>query len=189
MKSSSSKQWKSELIEKLDTDNYLYWHEKHQIISLFDDVRYDRSDIDILSTSMRKHIGLILKSLGCIHKAGNRYISPVGLSLWMPKPSVLGASSFDATRYTPRQPGDIYILTPTQAVAYWLDHASLEEAVPAIVDMMRSQPCNLRKLEDQINKNSQRNTYLQAMPYLRRELRLSQEDPKLKFKRSLGSVF
>ena len=137
MSNFSNQDWESELLKSIDEDKDLMWHPQHRIISVFDDVRYDRSDIDLLTTSMRKHIINLLKSLDCSLKRGNQLIAPNGTSLWMPKPSVLGASCFDITRYTPREIRDIYILTPTQTAAYWFEHSDLDVAVEGIEAMLK----------------------------------------------------
>ncbi len=189
MKKTTTTDWQASLIMAIERDPYLYWHQQLRIISVFDDVRYDRSDLDLLSPAMRQHIVKQLKQLGCKQARGQQLISPNGNVLWMPKPSVLGSSTFDIGKYTKRAEHDIYILTPTQAAAYWLDNGELEPAVEAIANMIKQQPCNLRKIEDHIGSNPKRKAYIQAMPYLRKVLRESQEQPEMKFKRSLGSVF
>lgn len=185
----NQEQWFSELKAMIDKDSYLYWQEDAAIISVFDDVKYDRSDIDLLSPSMRRYITEKLKLLHCQLARGTHLISPHGLSLFMPKPSVLGASSFDITRYQKRDEGDIYILTPTQCAAYLLDNLSLEQAVAEIAKMLPSQPINLRKLEDHMRQSSQRNRMLEALPFLRYELRQAQEQAHMRHKRHIGSVF
>ena len=179
----SAADWQHALIEHVDADELLYWHADQRILSVFDDSRFDRSDIDILSPAMRQHVIASLKTLDCQLVRGNQLIAPHGISLWMPKPSVLASSPFDATRYQRRASDDIYILTPTQAAAYQLEHCQLDIAVKAIADMMPEQPCNLRKLEDFITQDSARQRYLAAMPYLRNCLREAQEQPHMRFKR------
>lgn len=183
-------EWLHALAADIEKDKYLHWHEDINAISVFDDVKYDRADVDMLTPAMRKYITNYLVERGCKLKSGASVIhKALGLTFILPKPSVLGASPFDITRHFPRNDGDIYIFTPTQTAAYLFDHVDLESAVEQMSEMIKQQPVNLLKLEDAIGKQAKRQDYLQAMGYLTYCQRQSIEQPGMRFKRSLGSVF
>lgn len=180
----------SSLHEAISEDDYLFWVDSIHVLSVFDDIKYDRSDIDILSPAMRRYTAKFLKNQGYHQKSGQCFASKNGPhKLWMPKPSVLGASPFDITRYISREENDAYILTPTQTAAYLLDTLTLDTAVKEIALLIEQQPINLLKLRDHIPKYSDRNRYAEAFPYLRYCQRQVIENPRMRFKRSLGSVF
>lgn len=172
------------------SDSYLHWVDEINVLSVFDDVLYDRSDIDILSPAMRHFAAKFLKHQGYKQINGQCFSSQDRKEkLWMPKPSVLAASPFDIARYVKRSEGDALILTPTQTAALLLDSLKLDKAVEAIVLLIEQQPINLLKLHDHIPEYHQRNAYVEAFPYLRYCQRKVVENPKMRFKRSLGSIF
>lgn len=183
-------QWLQDLITLIDKNDYLMWHHDIRVISVFDDIKYDRSDIDILSPAMRKFAVNIFKEFDCQQSRGTRIDTPTkGLRIWLPKPSVLGASPFDITHHHTREKQDIYLLTPTQTAAYWFDHEPLQQAVDNIAEMVKQQPINLLKLSDMLHNKPERQDILQAFGYLRYCQRIAIEQPSMRFKRSLGSVF
>ena len=107
---------------------------------------------------------------------------------WLSKPSVaLAASPYDATRYLPREQDDIYILTPTQAAAYLLDHLPLEAAVTAIETLGAQQPMNVGKLEDYMPEHFDKPVYRGALNYLYTQQKAVSVQPRMKFKRALGN--
>lgn len=186
----NKEQWFDRLIASIEKDKYLHWHSEINAISVFDDVKYDRADVDMLTPAMRKYIANYLVHRGCQLKSGTAIIhKDLDLTFILPKPSVLGASPFDITHHFPRNESDIYILTPTQSAAYLFDHIELDSAVESISKMIKKQPVNLLKLEDAIGTQVKRQAYLQAMGYLTYCQRQALEQPNMKFKRSLGSVF
>lgn len=183
-------EWLQGLIAHIEKDKYLHWHNEIHAVSVFDDVHYDRADVDMLTPAMRKYVTTCLTDFGCKLKSGTNIIHKnLGITFILPKPSVLGASPFDITKHFPRNEGDIYIFTPTQAAAYLFDHIELETAVKCMSEMIKEQPINLLKLEDTIGKQSKRESYLQAMGHLTYCQRHVVEQPGMRFKRSLGSIF
>jgi hypothetical protein len=160
------------------------------VISVFDDVKYDRSDIDILGPGMRRYVTKFLTALDCKTRSGSCIVHrQSGLNCWLPKPSVLAASPFDITRYQPRDPEDIYILTPTQTAAYLFQHMDFDLAIIAIFEMIKTQPVNLLKLLDTLETHRERQYYAPVVRYLLDCQKQGVKQAGMKFKRSLGSVF
>jgi hypothetical protein len=181
--------WLEQVIDGIKTDGYLYWLPEIGVISVYDDNLYDRSDSDLLSPGMRRHIAQFLKQFGGHQKRGTCIAAPDALGhFWLSKPSfALGASPYDATRYLPREQDDIYILTPTQASAYLLDHLPLPAAVTAIESLGAQQPMNIGKLEDYMPEHFDKPVYRGALNYLHTQQKAVSVQPRMKFKRTLGS--
>jgi hypothetical protein len=179
--------WFEQVIDGISADKYLYWLPEIGVISVYDDSLYDRCDVDILSPGMRSHIVKFLKQHGCRQKRGNCIAAPDSIGhFWLSKPSIVLASSpYDATHYLPRQAGDVYILTPTQASAYLLDNLPLHAAVAAVEELGKQQPMNIGKLEDFMPEDFNRG----AFTYLRTQQKAVRAQPGMKFKRALGSFF
>jgi hypothetical protein len=186
-----SSPWFEQIIEEINTDDYLYWLPQIGVISVYDDSLYDRSDLDILSPGMRRHAVNLITQHGCRQKRGACIAAPGSIGhFWLSKPSVLLASSpYDATCYLPREQGDIYILTPTQTSAYLLDNLPLQTAVAAIEALGKQQPMNIGKLEDYMPEHYDKPTYRGAFSYLRTQQKAVRANSGMRFKRSLGSFF
>ncbi|MEN9061721.1 hypothetical protein [Ponticoccus litoralis] len=114
----------------LDRDPYLCLADRGlRLVSVFDDLRYDRADMDMLNGPMRRRLVAALAPLGVRQGRGSRLDCPVtGLRLHMPKFRALGASPFDALRDTVRAPTDYAVLTPTQAACAIIDAHSTDAA-------------------------------------------------------------
>ena len=77
--------------------------EKLKLISVFDDLKYDRSDLDMMSPAMRQHAIKHLKPLEFKQVSGNVLLhKDSNIRCLIPKFHALGASPFDIIRYTPR---------------------------------------------------------------------------------------
>ncbi|MEM6846789.1 MAG: hypothetical protein AAF580_01770, partial [Pseudomonadota bacterium] len=123
------------------------------LLSVFDDLRYDRSDADMLSPTMRRHVSEKLRPLGFKQISGTTFENPAAdVRFLMPKSHALGASPFDISRYTPKREQDFYVLTPTQAACQIIDNYSLDFAVDAIKDLISRQPVNLLRLADYLER-------------------------------------
>lgn len=182
--------FQQKLIKAIGSNDYLLWHESLGVISVFDDIQYDRSDIDILGPGMRRYVSQFLTTLDCKARSGRCIVHrDSGVKFWLPRPSVLAASPFDITRYQPRDAGDIYILTPTQTAAYFFQQIDFDWAIIAIGEMIKSQPVNLLKLEDTLQHQRERSYYAPVLRHLLNCQKLWVKHNKMKFKRSLGSVF
>lgn len=132
--------------------------ERLKLISVFDDLKYDRADMDMLSGPMRRRIVSKLTPLGFKQVSGamleNRELD---IRMHMPKFRALGASPFDATRDTPRRPQDYFILTPTQAACLMIDSYPLSDAIEKLEALVMQQPVNLLRLSDYLeSKDSHR---------------------------------
>jgi hypothetical protein len=183
--------WFEQLVDGINADDYLYWLPEIGVISVYDDGLYDRSDLDLLSPGMRRYVAQYLTQHGCRQKRGTCIAAPDSLGhFWLSKPSVLlAASPYDVTRSIPRQPDDIYILTPTQASAYLLDNLPLQPAVAAIEALGKQQPMNIGKLEDYLPEHFDKPDLRGAFTYLRTQQKAVRAQSGMKFKRALGSFF
>lgn len=183
--------WFEQLVDGINDDDYLYWLPEIGVISVYDDGLYDRSDLDLLSPGMRKHVIHYLKQHSCRQKRGTCIAAPDSLGhFWLSKPSVrLAASPYDATRSISRQVDDVYILTPTQASAYLLDNLPLQLAVAAIEALGKQQPMNIGKLEDYMPEHFDKPDYRGAFTYLRTQQKAVRAQSGMKYKRALGSFF
>ena len=160
---------------------------KLRLISIFDDLRYDRSDVDIVSLAMRNHSNLRLGSLGFRQISGNVLQHEAsGIKCLIPKFRALGASPFDTTRYTPRGEHDYYILTPTQTACQYVDGYPLEQAVERVTGLITRQPINLYKLLDYLERKSKHQEFAKAIGHLRLVQREAVISEPLKSRRALG---
>jgi hypothetical protein len=182
--------FQQQLITAIGKDDYLLWHESIRVISVFDDVKYDRSDIDILGPGMRRYVTKFLTGLGCKTRSGSCIVHRHSeLNFLLPKPSVLASSPFDITRYQSRERKDIYILTPTQTAAYLFQHMDFDLAIIAIFEMIKTQPVNLLKLQDTLQHHRERQYYAPVLRYLLACQNQGVKQEQMKFKRSLGAFF
>ena len=184
---------KSPIISKgPDFSPFMYLaDEKLRLISIFDDLSYDRSDLDILSPSMRKHAISKLIPLGFKQISGNILEHPASRDRCLiPKFHALGASPFHITSYTPRNENDFYILTPTQSACQIIDRYSHEIAFEKIEALIKKQPINIRKISDHLeqNKNSTHRLFSPAMRELLSIQRQAVKKEPLRGKRALGRI-
>ena len=163
--------------------------EKLRLISVFDDLKYDRSDLDMMSPAMRGHVIKQLKLIGLKQISGNVLLhADTDIRCLIPKFHALGASPFDITRYTPRGENDFYILTPTQTACQFVDHYSLEEAVDRIKALITLQPINLYKILDYLEHKPKHEEFARAIGHLRLIQREAVASEPLKTRRALGSM-
>ncbi|WP_224824360.1 hypothetical protein [Cognatishimia sp. MH4019] len=119
------------------------------LFSVFDDLKYDRSDVDMMSPGMRRHAIQKLGEAGFKQVSGRvLHNAAEDISCHIPKFHALGSSPFDITRYTPKRARDYYILTPTQTACQIIDGYELEEAVTKLEALVKQQPVNVFKLRD-----------------------------------------
>jgi len=155
-------------------------NEPDNIISVFDDTRFDRSDIDLLSPSMRRHVLNQLTALGFKQVSGRvLHHAEDDIRCIMPKPSVLAASPFHITHYERKRPEDYYVLTSTQTACLMIDLHPLEQALEAIIDLQQSQPINVNKIEDYLDYSNRHKEFLPAIPHLRYQQRIAIEKHRL----------
>lgn len=140
------------------------------MISVFDDLRYDRADADLLSPGMRNHVDKKLTSAGFKQESGRVFQhSDNGIRCIIPKSHALGASPFDITRYTPKEEADYYILTPTQTACQFIRYLSVQKAVESIDQLVKTQPVNLIRIGDYLDYESNYKAFAGAIPHLQRQ--------------------
>lgn len=161
--------------------------ERLRLFSIFDDLKYDRSDADMLSPAMRNHAIAKLKKIG-FRQVSGAVLEDKGADrrCLMPKSHALGASPFDITRYTPRRAQDFYILTPTQTACQFIDHYDHDDAVERIVHLIHIQPINLNRLMDYLEHTKAHREFLKAIKFLRKTQDEAIKSEPLKRRRALG---
>jgi len=160
-----------------------------RLLSVFDDLKYDRADADMLSPGMRMFLARTLKPLGFNQKSGNVFVEPAsGVRCLLPKSHALGASPFDILLYTERQPIDYFVLTPTQVACQFIEAYDLEEAVERTKDLIRQHPINILKLVDYLEHKPQHEAFQAAIGHLRYVQREAIETKDLRRLRPLGFI-
>lgn len=157
-----------------------------RLISVFDDLRYDRADMDMLSPPMRTHVLQKLAPFGFRQTSGTVIENKTAdIRCYMPKFRALGASPFDITRYTERRRQDYYVLTPTQTACLLVNHYKLEEAVQRVAKLVQTQPINLFRLMDYLEHTPTHRDFLQAIGHLKYVQREAVESEPLCRRRAL----
>ncbi|MEM1380319.1 MAG: hypothetical protein AAGH41_06810 [Pseudomonadota bacterium] len=161
--------------------------ENLKLISVFDDIKYDRADADMLSPAMRQHLVKTLKPLGFKQTSGTVLKhQATGVRCIIPKFHALGASPFDITQFTDKGADDYYVLTPTQTACQFIDNYGLEEAVSAIRTLIKSQPINIYRLMDYLEAKPAHEAFFQAIGHLKYVQREAIEGKTLRRMRALG---
>jgi len=156
-------------LTSLTKDPYLYVSDESlNLISVFDDLKYDRADMDILSGPMRSRVLAKLTPLGFRQVQGNLIEhGSLDIQMHIPKFRALGASPFDAVRDSPRREQDYYILTPTQTACQMIDSLPTEAAVEAISILVKKQPVNLLRIFDYLDKTGAHEAFRPAIGHLK----------------------
>ena len=120
-----------------------------RLISVFDDLRYDSADLDMISPAMRDHVITRLIPLGFKQVSGSILLHKATVVRCMiPKFQALGALPFNITRYIPSTEQDFYVLTPTQTACQYVNFYQHAEAVKRVKALIIRQPVNLYKVLD-----------------------------------------
>lgn len=171
----------------LNSDPYLHVVTEDRLVSVFDDLRYDRADADWMSQAMRMHAIGKLKPLGFGQTSGtvleNR---EAGVRLHIPKFHAQGASPFDITRYTPKREQDYYLLTPTQVACRFIDTYGRDEAVERIKTLIAKHPVNLYRLLDYLERKPAHRAFAEAFGHLKYVQREAIASEPLCRRRALG---
>lgn len=172
----------------LNNDPYLQIADRGLgVLSVFDDLKYDRADADILSPAMRRHAVQKLAELGFRQISGTVLEeAQSGLRVLIPKFHALGASPFDATRYTPKRPQDLYLLTPTQTACMLVDTYGTDEAVDRIKSLISKHPINIYRLMDYLDGSAKHRDFLSAIGHLKYVQREAISSEPLSRRRALG---
>ncbi|MCA0930605.1 hypothetical protein [Ruegeria profundi] len=161
--------------------------EKLGLLSVFDDLKYDRADVDMISPAMRKHLVGKLGPLGFHQISGTVLEQPhADMRVYIPKFHALGASPFDITRYTEKRPQDYCLLTPTQVACQYVDHYELDDAVQRIEALIAKHPINLLKLADYLEGKPKHRAFREVLGHIKLKQRLAVESEPLCRRRSLG---
>ena len=175
-------------MQDLDRDAYLNvadW--QLNLISVFDELRYDRSDGDYLSPAMRDHAVRKLQGLGFSQISGTVIENRAeDVRILIPKFHALGASPFDATRYTAKRPQDFYLLTPTQTACRFIDRFDTEEAVERVKALIARHPINVLKIDDYLEDKPAHRAFRDAIGHLKYVQRMAVESEPLRERRGLG---
>ena len=137
-------------VRVINSDPYLcVADEELQLISVFDDLKYDRADLDIVSGPMRLRALEKLKPLGFNQTSGSVFENKAeDIRCILPKFRALGASPFDATRDVSRREQDYFILTPTQVACLIITSHPLEKSVELLEALVVKHPVNLLRIFD-----------------------------------------
>ena len=165
--------------------------QKLRLISIFDDLFYDRSDLDILSPSMRNHAVSMLNPLGFKQISGTVLEHSASRErCFIPKFHALGSSPFHITLYTPKNEDDFYILTPTQTACQIIDGYSHDLAFEKIETLVKKQPINLRKISDHLEKkkNCTHRLFASAIGELLSIQNTALKKEPLRSRRALGRI-
>jgi len=137
-------------IEGLNIDPYLMVADTGlRLISVFDDLHYDRADLDMLSGPMRRHALTRLVPLGFKQRSGSVIENRAeDVLIHMPKFRALGASPFDALRDTVLRVQDYALLTPTQVAAQIITEHPTDVAMERLSALVVKHPVNLLRLFD-----------------------------------------
>lgn len=152
----------------VNRDPYLQIADTAQgLISVFDDLKYDRADADILSIAMRNHAIRKLAPLGFKQTSGTViFNADADVKVLMPKFHALGASPFDVARYTQKREQDFYLLTPTQTACLFIDTYARDEAAKRIEELIKKHPVNLMKLSDYLERKDTHTAFKDELGYL-----------------------
>ncbi|MCA1285031.1 hypothetical protein [Salipiger bermudensis] len=176
-----------EALESLAKDPYLMLADPAwRLVSVFDDLRYDRADMDMMTGPMRAYATRRLEPLGFRQATGSILEnSALDIRMHIPRFRALGASPFDAVRDTPRRAQDYYLLTPTQTAAQFVLHYPVETAVERIKTLVARQPVNLLRLSDYLEQRRDHQDVLSAIGHLKYVQRMAVESEPLRRRRAL----
>ncbi|WP_214646831.1 hypothetical protein [Ruegeria lacuscaerulensis] len=161
--------------------------EKLGLLSVFDDLKYDRADVDMISPAMRRHVVGKLGPLGFRQTSGTVLEhAEADMRVRIPKFHALGASPFDIARYTEKRPQDYCLLTPTQVACQYVDHYELDDALQQIEALIAKHPINLLKLADFLESKPKHRAFREVLGHIKLKQRLAVESEPLCRRRSLG---
>lgn len=175
-------------MSEIASSQYIYiLNDPDNIISVFDELRYDRSDIDILSPTMRKHVIQKLEKSGFKQISGNILENKqTDTRCLFPKFHTLGSSPFDISHYISKRIQDYYVLTPTQTACQFINHYNFDDALEKICLLIEKQPINVFKLLDYLEQKDSHQDFLKAITFLRDKQKSLIETEPLCHMRSLG---
>lgn len=140
----------ADMVAVLNADPYLAVADAGlKLISVFDDLHYDRADLDMLSAPMRRRALKKLAPFEYFQRSGSVIENRAAdIRIHMPKFRALGASPFDVLRETSMRPQDYALLTPTQAAAQIIAAYEVDTAKELLAALVAKHPANLLRLFD-----------------------------------------
>lgn len=158
----------AERVMVLNADPYLMVADMDlHLISVFDDLRYDRADLDMLSPPMRQRALSKLRPLGFVQRSGTVFENRAeDIRIHLPRFRALGASPFDALRDTELRPHDYALLTPTQTAAQIIAAHPLDKVVERLKALVAKHPVNLLRLEDFLEREPRHEAFRDALGHL-----------------------
>ena len=140
--------------EKIENENILAFGKPFNLVSIYDDRLYDRSDADFMNPSMRNYFKDRLKKLKYDWLSGNVLGSRIFSTKFIfPRNGILGASPFDITRYEKRGSEDYFVLTPTQVAGYLIQTQIGKDLIDNLKKLISKHPINLEKLRDHLSSD------------------------------------
>lgn len=141
--------------ELKNNKNFFIVEKPFRAMSVFDHIRYDRSDYDILSPPQRHYVIKELLSLGGVQLTGRRVAFKESASNFIfPKANAMSQSPGDVLLELTDEGQDYLVLTPTQ-MAFAIIKKVSEQSVKLnlLKDLILKQPINLKKVIDYADNN------------------------------------
>jgi len=174
-------------LSTLDRDPYLSLADTTlNLISVFDDLKFDRADADMMTPAMRTYAIKNLANFGFKQTSGTVLTHPADVRVLIPKFHALGASPFDITRYTEKRSQDFYLLTPTQTACRFIDTYPKDEAVERIKTLIAKHPINLYRLMDYLERKPTHEAFKDTIGHLKYVQRTAITSEPLRRRRALG---
>ena len=175
-------------MESLNTSPYLQLADQDLgLVSVFDDLKFDRADADMMTPAMRRFAFEKLSTVGFRQTSGTVLEhDETSARLLVPKSHALGASPFDIARYTPKRVQDFYLLTPTQTVCRFVDSYDLDEARDRSIALIQKHPINLYRLADYLERTPKHEAFRDVLGDLKYVQRVAVTSEPLRRRRALG---
>ena len=157
-----------------------------KLISVFDALKYDRADMNMLSGPMRNRVLSRLTPLGFRQVSGGVLENAhEDVRMYFPKFRTLGASPFDAMRDSRRCPQDYVTLTTTQTVCQLIAQHPTDEAVQTINALIVKHPANILRISDFLEKTEKHQAFASAIGHLKYVQRKAADSEPLRSRRAL----
>ena len=126
-----------------------------KIVSIFDHIRFDRSDVELLSKEQREYIFHKARGDGFVWKSGRILKNKESrVEIVFPKQNILGANPIDILRYEKTSGDRVFVLTPTQAACYFLTLGE-ESFVQNTKRLLERMPINIKKVIDSLGRTTE----------------------------------
>lgn len=177
--------------ELLYKDKYLYlYNEKFQAVSIFDHIRYDRSDYDMLSPPQRKYLLKLLLDNSGRQITGRKVAFEDGTTITFPRANAMSPSPGDVLEELSQDEGHFLVLTPTQ-LAYALIkelHDEPELLMSELNKLITAQPINLYKVQDYAESEGMKSFLRKNLESLKAAQETITTSEPMKNRRHLGAI-